>query len=215
MRCPSPGCKRCLRCRNDGRRPYGGGHAYRRRAAPDRHRRLSAHSRRNHPGKTRPCARPARPLRKQRMFEPAGTTDMYGALLVEPDLPGADLAVLFMHNEGYSTIVRPCRRRAGPLCRGPGAGGSESAGDARSTSRRPAGWWRLPSGEGRQGGRRLLRERGRPFLFARNKSVGLPGFGEIGFDMPMAAPSRAGRLPQFGWNSAKAAWRFRRRGPPR
>jgi trans-L-3-hydroxyproline dehydratase len=29
---------------------------------------------------------------------------MYGALLVEPDLPGADLAVLFMHNEGYSTM---------------------------------------------------------------------------------------------------------------
>jgi len=29
---------------------------------------------------------------------------MYGALLFEPDLPGADLAVLFMHNEGYSTM---------------------------------------------------------------------------------------------------------------
>jgi trans-L-3-hydroxyproline dehydratase len=29
---------------------------------------------------------------------------MYGALLVEPDLPGADMAVLFMHNEGYSTM---------------------------------------------------------------------------------------------------------------
>jgi trans-L-3-hydroxyproline dehydratase len=29
---------------------------------------------------------------------------MYGALLVEPRLPEADLAVLFMHNEGYSTM---------------------------------------------------------------------------------------------------------------
>jgi proline racemase len=38
------------------------------------------------------------------MFEPRGHSDMYGALLVEPDLPGADLAVLFMHNEGYSTM---------------------------------------------------------------------------------------------------------------
>lgn len=38
------------------------------------------------------------------MFEPRGHFDMYGALLVEPDLPGADLAVLFMHNEGYSTM---------------------------------------------------------------------------------------------------------------
>lgn len=38
------------------------------------------------------------------MFEPRGHADQYGALLVEPDLPGADLAVLFMHNEGYSTM---------------------------------------------------------------------------------------------------------------
>jgi trans-L-3-hydroxyproline dehydratase len=43
-------------------------------------------------------------LRKLLMFEPRGHCDMYGALLVEPTLPGADLAVLFMHNEGYSTM---------------------------------------------------------------------------------------------------------------
>jgi trans-L-3-hydroxyproline dehydratase len=43
-------------------------------------------------------------LRKMLIFEPRGHHDMYGALLVEPDLPGADLAVLFMHNEGYSTM---------------------------------------------------------------------------------------------------------------
>ena len=43
-------------------------------------------------------------LRKMLIFEPRGHYDMYGALLVEPDLPGADLAVLFMHNEGYSTM---------------------------------------------------------------------------------------------------------------
>ena len=43
-------------------------------------------------------------LRKLLMFEPRGHYDMYGALLVAPTLPGADLAVLFMHNEGYSTM---------------------------------------------------------------------------------------------------------------
>jgi trans-L-3-hydroxyproline dehydratase len=42
--------------------------------------------------------------RKILVFEPRGHYDMYGALLVEPSLPGADLAVLFMHNEGYSTM---------------------------------------------------------------------------------------------------------------
>ncbi len=43
-------------------------------------------------------------LRKILMFEPRGQADMYCALLVEPDRTGADLAVLFMHNEGYSTM---------------------------------------------------------------------------------------------------------------
>ena len=43
-------------------------------------------------------------LRKLLIFEPRGHYDMYGVIPVEPDLPEADLAVLFMHNEGYSTM---------------------------------------------------------------------------------------------------------------
>ena len=43
-------------------------------------------------------------LRRRLMFEPRGHFDMYGVILVEPDLPEADLAVVFMHNEGYSTM---------------------------------------------------------------------------------------------------------------
>lgn len=43
-------------------------------------------------------------LRRVLMFEPRGHYDMYGVLPVEPDLPDADMAVLFMHNEGYSTM---------------------------------------------------------------------------------------------------------------
>ena len=39
-------------------------------------------------------------LRTMLMREPRGHFDMYGALVVESDLPEADLAVLFMHNEG-------------------------------------------------------------------------------------------------------------------
>jgi proline racemase len=38
------------------------------------------------------------------MFEPRGHKDMYGALLVKPKHPEADIGVLFMHNEGYSTM---------------------------------------------------------------------------------------------------------------
>ena len=39
-------------------------------------------------------------LRKMLMYEPHGHMDMYGALLIEKDLEEADMAVLFMHNEG-------------------------------------------------------------------------------------------------------------------
>ena len=43
-------------------------------------------------------------LRRLLIFEPRGHADMYGVLPVEPDHPDADLAVLFMHNQGYSTM---------------------------------------------------------------------------------------------------------------
>lgn len=43
-------------------------------------------------------------LRRLLIFEPRGHFDMYGALLVKPTLPEAHMAVLFMHNEGYSTM---------------------------------------------------------------------------------------------------------------
>jgi len=37
------------------------------------------------------------------MWEPRGHADMYGAIIVAPDTPGADFGVIFIHNEGYST----------------------------------------------------------------------------------------------------------------
>jgi proline racemase len=43
-------------------------------------------------------------LRRGLMLEPRGHVDMYGALLTEPVSPGAHTGVLFMHNEGYSTM---------------------------------------------------------------------------------------------------------------
>ena len=43
-------------------------------------------------------------LRRILMFEPRGHTDMYGALLIEPERPDSDAGVLFMHNEGFSTM---------------------------------------------------------------------------------------------------------------
>ncbi|MFZ9866288.1 MAG: proline racemase family protein, partial [Candidatus Limnocylindrus sp.] len=43
-------------------------------------------------------------LRKLLMWEPRGHADMYGGILVPPDHNDAQVGVLFMHNEGYSTM---------------------------------------------------------------------------------------------------------------
>ncbi|HRW46842.1 MAG TPA: proline racemase family protein [Caldilinea sp.] len=43
-------------------------------------------------------------LRRALMWEPRGHADMYGALLTEPVTPDGDLGVLFLHNEGFSTM---------------------------------------------------------------------------------------------------------------
>jgi proline racemase len=43
-------------------------------------------------------------LRRAVMLEPRGHADMYGALLTEPTSAGAHAGVLFMHNEGWSTM---------------------------------------------------------------------------------------------------------------
>ena len=43
-------------------------------------------------------------LRRSIMLEPRGHTDMYGALLTEPVTKGSQAGLLFMHNEGWSTM---------------------------------------------------------------------------------------------------------------
>ncbi len=43
-------------------------------------------------------------LRRALIWEPRGHADMYGCLLTPPVTPGADLGVLFLHNEGFSTM---------------------------------------------------------------------------------------------------------------
>ncbi len=43
-------------------------------------------------------------LRTALMFEPRGHADQYGAIVMPPCTPSADFSVLFLHNEGYSTM---------------------------------------------------------------------------------------------------------------
>lgn len=43
-------------------------------------------------------------FRKKIMWEPRGHADMYGLILLPPEREDSDFGVLFLHNEGYSTM---------------------------------------------------------------------------------------------------------------
>ncbi|MER8634740.1 proline racemase family protein [Mesorhizobium sp. M1365] len=121
-------------------------------------------------------------LRKILMFEPRGHYDMYGALLVEPDLPGADLAVLFMHNEGYSTM---CGHAIVAL-------GRYAVDERLVAPREPMTTVNIeaPCGlisaavEVRDGKAGAVSFESVPaFLFAGDQRIELPGYGPVGFDV--------------------------------
>lgn len=121
-------------------------------------------------------------LRKLLMFEPRGHYDMYGALLVEPDLPGADLAVLFMHNEGYSTM---CGHAVIALGRYAVDTGIVAAREPVTVVNieAPCGLV-VASVEVKDGKAGAVSFESVPaFLFAREESTELAGFGKIRFDL--------------------------------
>ncbi|PTE10175.1 proline racemase family protein [Mesorhizobium helmanticense] len=121
-------------------------------------------------------------LRKILMFEPRGHYDMYGALLVEPDLPGADLAVLFMHNEGYSTM---CGHAMVALGRYAVDEGLVARREPVTTVniQAPCGLV-VASVEVRDGKAGAVSFESVPaFLFARDQQIELPDYGAIGFDI--------------------------------
>ncbi|MER9330768.1 proline racemase family protein [Mesorhizobium sp. M0152] len=121
-------------------------------------------------------------LRKILMFEPRGHYDMYGALLVEPDLPGADLAVLFMHNEGYSTM---CGHAIVALGRYAVDEGLVAKREPVTTVNieAPCGLV-IASVEIRDGKAGAVSFESVPaFLFAGDQHIELPGHGTIGFDV--------------------------------
>jgi proline racemase len=121
-------------------------------------------------------------LRKILIFEPRGHYDMYGALLVQPDLPGADLAVLFMHNEGYSTM---CGHAVIALGRYAVDNGLVKASEPMTTVNIecPCGMV-VTSVEVKDGKAGAVTFESVPaFLYARDRAVDLPEYGRIAFDI--------------------------------
>jgi trans-L-3-hydroxyproline dehydratase len=122
-------------------------------------------------------------LRRALIHEPRGHVDMYGCVLTPPVTPGADLGVLFLHNEGYSTMcghgvialvtalleagALPARRPQTPV-----------------TLDTPAGLVRATAHLRADGGVERVSFRNVPsFLHTRDLRVDVPGLGPLTLDV--------------------------------
>ncbi len=125
-------------------------------------------------------------LRTALMWEPRGHADMYGALLTEAATPDGDLGVLFLHNEGYSTMcghgiigLAMAGVEAGAV-KAPTAPGGEELTLRMDT---PAG--RVTATSHREGGRicRASFLNVPSFVYALEETVEVPGVGTVRYDV--------------------------------
>jgi trans-L-3-hydroxyproline dehydratase len=136
-------------------------------------------------------------LRRLIVFEPRGHADMYGCFLTEPVTSDGDLGVLFIHNEGFSTM---CGHGVIGLVTVMIETGAIAAREAETTVRldTPAG--RVVAQARVEGGRvrSVAFENVPSFAFAVDQRVDVPGFGIIPYDVAFGgafyAYCRAGDL---------------------
>ncbi|MCL9816901.1 proline racemase family protein [Natronocalculus amylovorans] len=118
--------------------------------------------------------------RQALMYEPRGHADMYGAILVEPTVDDADIGVLFTHNEGYSTM---CGH--GIIALGAILAESNLVENKAEELRieTPAG---IVTAQPIDDGDRVSRvafTNVPSFVYARDRTVTVPGIGELQYDI--------------------------------
>jgi trans-L-3-hydroxyproline dehydratase len=122
-------------------------------------------------------------LRRMLMLEPRGHAGMYGVIPTAPCHPDADLAVLFTHQEGYSTMCGHATIAIGrwavdtkrvEMIDGRASFGLEA----------PCGVVRVEVDATGEGGAPLIAfESVESFASHLDQSVEVPGFGRVGFDI--------------------------------
>lgn len=121
-------------------------------------------------------------LRTMLMFEPRGHDGMYGVIPTEPCAAGADLAVLFTHQEGYSTM---CGHATIAIGRWAVDTGRIALVDGKASFglEAPCGVIRVEveAGDGRAA--RVAFESVPSFANALDRAVDVPGLGEIRLDI--------------------------------
>ena len=122
-------------------------------------------------------------LRRMLMLEPRGHAGMYGVIPTAPCHPDADLAVLFTHQEGYSTM---CGHATIAIGRWAVDTGRIAMVDGRASFglEAPCGVVRVDVEAASDGGAPLVAfESVESFASHLNQSVEVPGFGQVGFDI--------------------------------
>jgi len=118
-------------------------------------------------------------LRTALMWEPRGHADMYGCIMTAPTTPDGDLGVLFLHNEGWSTM---CGHGVIGLVKvGIETGLLTAAPVVRLDT--PAG--RVTAYPHFAGGRitHVSFDNVPSFVYARDQTVDVPGLGHVGYDI--------------------------------
>lgn len=121
-------------------------------------------------------------LRQALMWEPRGHADMYGCLIVPPNDKEADFGIIFMHNEGYSTMCGHATIAITRLAVEMGWVRKREP-ETRVVIDAPCG--RLVSfAEIETGQVVAVRFEGVPsFMLARDQSLEVPGLGTLRFDL--------------------------------
>jgi proline racemase len=121
-------------------------------------------------------------LRRRLMWEPRGHADMYGAIITDPVTEGSDCGVLFLHNEGFSTM---CGHGIIGLTRVLVEAGMVVAGESPTTIRidTPAGLVVARATHEAGVVRRVAFENVPSFVYRRGLRVRLPGIGETVCDI--------------------------------
>ena len=144
-------------------------------------------------------------LRRTLMWEPRGHADMYGAFVGPPVDPSSDLSVLFIHNDGFSTMCGHGIIALTKVVLDTGMLPAEApetviridtpAGQIEATAQIPAGvvqsvsFRNVPS-----------------FVAALDQNIDVPGLGRFGTTWPSGAPSTPTWGPQIsGFRSIRRA----------
>jgi trans-L-3-hydroxyproline dehydratase len=121
-------------------------------------------------------------LRRSLMWEPRGHADMYGAILTGAVTPDGDLGVLFLHNQGFSTM---CGHGVIALATVLLETGMIETGEERPEIRMDTPAGRVTAVARRRDGRvEEVAFRNVPsFVYARDRTVEVPGIGFLCYDV--------------------------------